>query len=320
MQGCTIFFPIFEAYTSRSQLRSSVESMGTPSEKWGSRESTAYTASTDKEFSVSSPQEVSPTATMTSSRRRGIYSMTALEKALEVNATPLLYFSATKDFTGENIIFLMWVRHFRAWWARARREHGLISYQSRYRLFRSATEIFITSVHTKTAEFPINIEGRIRLKLEAVFRGALWTMEAEGRVRNSNLVDPFDQQSELDWLASVKAPAFPAQRLGYQRPALSRDSSQDTKVESSMQEQEQEQILGMATTGPNLGPVDPEDAVPIPPEFNEHIFDEAEQEVKYMVVTNTWPRFIDSNRMHKDLQMENENGFMQNGQRQERAS
>ena len=87
MQGCTVFFPIFEAYTSRSQLRNSVESMGTPSDKWGSRESTVYTDSIQKELAAPSQQEqdVSPSTTMTSSRRRGIYSMTALDKALQVN-------------------------------------------------------------------------------------------------------------------------------------------------------------------------------------------------------------------------------------------
>ena len=142
-------------------------------------------------------------------------------------------------------------------------------------------------------------------------------MEAEGRVRGPRIVDPFDQQSELQWLESVEAPAFPAQTFGYQRPVLSRDSSQETRVESSVQDQEQEQILGVATNGPDLEPVAPDAAVPIPAEFNEHIFDEAEQEVKYLVVTNTWPRFIDSNRLHKELQFDHESGFMQTGQRRE---
>ncbi|KAK5003458.1 hypothetical protein LTR28_010156 [Elasticomyces elasticus] len=36
--------------------------------------------------------------------------------------------------------------------------------------------------------------------------------------------------------------------------------------------------------------------VAIPAAFDEHIFDKAEQSVKYMVLTNTWPKFVDSRR------------------------
>ena len=37
----------------------------------------------------------------------------------------------------------------------------------------------------------------------------------------------------------------------------------------------------------------------IPDEFDETIFDEAEKEIKYLVLTNTWPKFVRSSRISR---------------------
>jgi hypothetical protein len=45
----------------------------------------------------------------------------------------------------------------------------------------------------------------------------------------------------------------------------------------------------------------PETAADIPDNFDEHIFDEAETSVKYMVITNTWPKFVDLCKEHDEM-------------------
>ncbi|KAK3092184.1 hypothetical protein LTR53_019680, partial [Teratosphaeriaceae sp. CCFEE 6253] len=90
-----------------------------------------------------------------------LYRMAALEKALLINPTPLLHFAATKDFTAENIIFLLHVKQWRgAWRAAPRHTHsGALTVQAQDRLFNMALDIYAASVSDQTAEFPINLEG-----------------------------------------------------------------------------------------------------------------------------------------------------------------
>jgi hypothetical protein len=56
--------------------------------------------------------------------------------------------------------------------------------------------------------------------------------------------------------------------------------------------------------------------IKIPEDFNEMTFDAAESEVKYLILTNTWPRFVNAGRansqMSKDCDEEKGNNWTRN--------
>jgi hypothetical protein len=283
MQAATVFFPIFEAYRSRVQLRSTLAAVKSWEEKRKSGESsTGYSGST-KNNSIISSKKPGSTATSVSTRRKEMYTMAALEKALTVNATPLLHFAVTKEFTGENIVFLMQVRDWHAAWNCAVRDFGTVTGQVKHRLFNIAVEIFATSVHTKTADFPVNVEGKIRSSLEAIFGSAVIGIKHV----DENIVDPFNHHS----LGSMGL-----------KPPRSIPSKFDYDVcENYNASDSQENFIGSAKNDLGVIPEVPETAANIPAGFDEHVFDEAEASVKYMVITNTWPKFVDSCKEHDDM-------------------
>lgn len=218
-----------------------------------------------------------------------MYTMAALEKALAVNANPLLHFAATREFTGENIVFLMQVRDWRAAWNRAVRDFGTVTGQVKYRLFNIGVEIFATSVYTKTAEFPVNVEGKIRSSLEAVFGLAVVGIKHV----DENVVDPFNHHP-LTSIVLEPPRALPS-KFDYDASESRLDHSAYTASDS------QENFITPAKADLGVIPEVPETAADIPAGFDEHVFDEAEASVKYMVVTNTWPKFVDSCKEHDDM-------------------
>jgi hypothetical protein len=282
MQTAAIFFPIFEAYRSRAQLRSTLATVKSWEEKRKSGESyTGYSGST-KNNSFISKDKCSSTATSVSSRRREMYTMAALEKALTVNPQPLLEFAASREFTGENIVFLMQVRDWRAAWNRALRTFGTVTGQVKYRLFNIAVEIFATSVHIKTAEFPINVGGKIRSNLETVFGPAVVGVKR----LDENIVDPFNRYSLRS--IGLEPPKPLVSKFDYD-VAKFRDGQSNGNAARS-----QESIITSSKNDLDVIVEVPECEADIPDCFDQHIFDEAEASVKYMVVTNTWPKFVDS--------------------------
>ncbi len=222
--------------------------------------------------------------------------MATLEKALVKNPTPLLYFAASKEFTGENIIFLVQVRDWRAAWNRAVQDFGIVTGHARSFLFSMAVNIFATSIYTKTAEFPVNMEGKIRTRLEDVFASAV----SVTKQFDENIVDPFNRRS----VSSIRLK--PLQNLP-SRPDFDVSEPRCSDLEH-IASQSQESILPYTSnTGLRMVPVILKSMADIPVKFDEHIFDEAERSIKYMVFTNTWPKFVDSYREH-DVLIGNEMG------------
>jgi len=65
----------------------------------------------------STRQKITACTSTRGSRRGEIYTMNALEKALQTNSTSLLLFAALKDFSEENISVLDRVRDWKADWS-----------------------------------------------------------------------------------------------------------------------------------------------------------------------------------------------------------
>lgn len=102
------------------------------------------------------------------SRDKNMYRMSTLEMALLLNSAPLLCFAATKDFTAENIIFLVHIKEWREAWRTAPRAPltNEITAAAQDNLFRVGTDFYTASVCEHTADLPLNLEGYVRDALQ----------------------------------------------------------------------------------------------------------------------------------------------------------
>ena len=95
--------------------------------------------------------------------------MQALERALEIHARDLLEFAATKQFTGENIVFLTRVRAWKERWNRAHLAKTPMPLETKNKLYEAGKEIFDRNISLHTSQFPVNLESKIYRKLEGIF-------------------------------------------------------------------------------------------------------------------------------------------------------
>lgn len=273
MQACTIFFPVYESV---KYIITSTEfsDTGTLFEKRSlAGESTTTSDYPDNRSSDSLHLE-RPDSQQKSPRSREIYGMAALEKALVKNPGPLLHFAATKDFTAENITFLTQVRDWRSAWKTAPRKQGSVTQAAQFRLFQAASEIFSVTVDPHTAAFPINLDHRTREALNAVFKS-----RNHNPAPNPDPVDPFNA-----WSAKYLNRELSSNpRANKPKPIVWEPSDY---VSVSVEESKLPPHPGVRPFGHDLMVFDAA--------FDESVFDAAEQSVKYLVLTNTWRKFVDA--------------------------
>jgi len=231
-----------------------------------------------------------------------INTMASLRKALSVNPGPLLHFAATRDFTAENILFLVRVREWRSAWEVAPTTGMEISPPAFTNLFNMAVDIYSSLIDERTAEFPINIEDKIRRNLDAVFASA-------AAVSDSRRSTESDEQT-LFGEGSAKSDIVPFERITLKQMGNGSSSSSGSSPGSP-----QPQLWGVqnptATTVLGVKSL----ATPSPPPmtlfaphpcvrplgdakgviregFGKDVFDEAERSIEYLVLTNTWQKFV----------------------------
>lgn len=193
--------------------------------------------------------------------------MESLRKTLSINPVPLLDFAATKDFTAENILFLVQVRRWRQAWATASKGQSEVTESSRAGLFDMAAEMYQTLISERTADFPINIESKIKLRLDSIF---------ETTTPNSPSISATSFDDALD-------DGVPR----VQRMALRHLESSDSE----------KTLWNKTATVTILAPLSDEKPLvktttPIKDGFDEHVFDDAERSIEYLVLTNTWQKFV----------------------------
>lgn len=187
-----------------------------------------------------------------------MYNMQSLEKALATNPRDLLHFAATKEFTGENIIFLTQVRDWKESWAVAGGEIGVMTMDTKRKLYNNAAAIFFNTVCLQTAQFPINIEGKIYSVLEHLFQ-------------SKNIPAP-----------KVSATPFADDATGFELPEWSQQLSRlPSSTGHSLRDEE---------AAPMGYPFNINSNIPVG--FDGTVFDRAEASVKYMVLTNTWVKYV----------------------------
>ena len=265
MQVTTIFFPICEAILSKYRGRKILSLI----DDWQARNPQG---SSKKHLTADSTsyQDSTSARSSASSRKSQMYTMASLEKALIVNPRPLLVYAATKDFTAENIVFLMQVRRWKSTYSAASGFNGRVTDEPRALLFASAVDIYTSCVNEKTAEYPINVEGPIRNALDAVFSRAV----PEGKYTPNPDSGDFDKTVEM-------------MTMGRQSSNDSTNPIWEKGGHTSSQKE------SMFAAHPGVAPLGRSRAR-IPEEFNESVFDAAEKSIKYLVLTNTWWKFVSS--------------------------
>lgn len=300
MQFCTIFFPVFEVLLSSYRLREISRKVVSAQSNQG--ESDQLPSQADDGIQ-----------TITQSKREmKLYSMSSLEKALSRDPVPLLRFAATQDFSAENILFLMNLRRWRKAWMSAPRDidsRSGVTSDALVHLFNLAVEIYISSVHLQTNDFPINIESHIRTALDNIFEAAVpegrrstsdrgsqisyvpddqfGTLsafsETRGMLVTERVINEYeDEETEARSTVVVsgiwkKQPTTPDSKAATSKTSRSNNSEDDEKP--------------IFETHPCVRPLGRARAK-IPADFNERVFHEAEKSIKYLVLTNTWQKFV----------------------------
>ena len=144
-------------------------------------------------------------------------------------------------------------------------------------LFDKAVEIYAQCVNEKIAIFPINIEGGIRSRLDAIFEPAMKTFMwgNGGRDDQTDEIMPF-AGAEGEVPLSPMSPASLMKQLDWPLPATPTSRKSHFSVETG--------TYGREVEWKNMSEV--------PKEFDRKVFDAAEKSIKYLVVTNTWRKMI----------------------------
>ncbi|KAJ5086450.1 hypothetical protein NUU61_007757 [Penicillium alfredii] len=275
MEAMAVFVPCYELITSRRQRNRILGEL----QAWDEMRSSGVTK-------LDSGASHSKSETSTTSIPEA-YSRRALERCLAEDSSMLLRFAAAKEFSGENIIFLNYVRDWKAAWARITTTKPTYDWvrdpqYHRLHFFKIALEIYAACVDLKTAEFPINIESRIYTDLQAVFGDGVQYISAAILARGAanagadtrvyrNLPDSYTMNP-----SSHRKKSSAIVVVDEDTHALCLDDYPH----------ENQSIMHIEPRVPNT--------VAVSPVFGNGVFDQAEKSVKNLVFTNTWPKFVDS--------------------------
>ncbi|KAF2021076.1 hypothetical protein BU24DRAFT_383106 [Aaosphaeria arxii CBS 175.79] len=230
------------------------------------------------------PNSPAATTTTFNSHKSEMLTMAALENALRVNPDPLLRFAALKDFAGENVGFLVNIAQWKKNWfytTQAAEDH------LREQFF-SAVHIYASFVSLETSEFPVNLCSKEMKRLNTIFGPAAAALFLRPTSASSSHASatPFDVlESDTSSTTNLKS-----------------DVRLDDLGRSNLRSAAQMSEFG---TGPAV-PV-----IQVPEEFTTGVFDAAETEIKYLVLTNTWPKFVRCSQTVENLSNGNVEGDAQ---------
>ncbi|KAL4913899.1 hypothetical protein BDW62DRAFT_191682 [Aspergillus aurantiobrunneus] len=204
----------------------------------------------------------SDSAISDSSARESILNMSALEYVLERNPTPLQRFSALNDFSGENVAFLTSIAEWKATLPKAVRE-GVDASDDESK--EAVREAFNRALYIY-AEF-------------VSARHATFPVNISSQVLKK-LENVFETPACILYGADTgeSNPITPFNNAAVASPTYSDFS--ESSVAAIMN---RAQYMGEISRG-----------------FNASVFDEAEHSIKYLVLTNTWPKFVQRRRASTD--------------------
>jgi hypothetical protein len=280
MEIFTVAFPIFQVLKAQTLRQETLDAIASweKRQRGGEHSSDAtstiavsdYRSGKSVAFSTTTTIPNSPTDKVAArkssfeSQKSDMFTMVALENALRMNADPLLQFAALKDFSGENVSFLTHI----AEWTRGWSVGKIPTTEERHKQFVAAVRIYAHFVSLEFSEFPINISSREAKHLHQVFGAAASILLRRGSVC-SNDATPFDDPAP-DSSSTVDL------KTGINLHTLGRANLQS--------------VIRMTSLGKDDSLAD----FCIPEVFGPEIFDSAKKEIKYLVLTNTWPKFVNA--------------------------
>lgn len=224
-----------------------------------------------------------------------VMTMAALEHVLDKNPEPLRQFSARRDFSGENIAFLTAVAEWKQSLPPAfiRNRHNTAPELVRLQ-FTRALRIYTEFVSPRDAEFPINIDWHELRKLEGIFERAARSLYPKGVSKASGNGVPSEWRlaqesrggSEINMVTSPSNVSIPHHHH-------STDAGLTTSAETL--------ALDDAPTNVSDSQLFRGD---IPTAFDASVFDAAHGSIKYLVLTNTWPKYVREKRSSDSLSRE----------------
>jgi hypothetical protein len=307
MEVFTLGFPIYEISRSNTLRQETLDAIANWEKRQAADDDNADHSSMRSTTTLAvTAKSVGETTLMSNysldSQKSNMLTMTALENALRTNAIPLLEFAALKDFSGENVSFLTHIADWRRYWFSPR----LSTAEHHKQQFITAVRIYSHFISLEFSEFPINISSKEMKRLHQVFESAavLLNRRTRGSIDSdiSDSATPFDsiEPSYLPDSPTIpKSPGFlssPAPALLPPSPIKSEFEMKTTDLDS----------LGRANlrASSRMRRNSMEDLfanVQVPEAFRETIFDQAESEIKYLVLTNTWPKFVNAGRANSQL-------------------
>lgn len=298
MEVFAVGFPIFDVLKGNKLRKETLEAI----ENWEKRQAANLNdGSTTVNGSLNSPSAMSNTTTLKfnddrtlrskasfESSKSDMLTMTALENALRTNATPLLQFAALKDFSGENVSFLTHVADWRRYWFQPKASTA----DHRRKQFIAATRIYAQFISLEFSEFPINISSKEMKRLYTIFERAAIILHRSQRGSTysafSDNATPFDNVQPNDKPEMVSDSRSYNSESELHKPATNLDTlgRANLLAITRMQDMYREETLA---------------DIEIPETFTELVFDFAEREIKYLVLTNTWPKFVNMGRANSQM-------------------
>ncbi|KAJ5397025.1 hypothetical protein N7509_005138 [Penicillium cosmopolitanum] len=262
MEAVTIFLPCYELVVSMRQRNRILGKL----QAWYEKK-----ADDTDELDSETPRSQSEV-----SRLPEVYSRKALERCLEDDSSALLRFAAAKEFSGENIIFLNYVRDWKAAWAEINEQKPVYDWKRdplhhRLHFFKIAVEIYAACVDLRIAKFPINIESRIYSDLTEMFGDAVQLIGQSVPGGDGIRISP-------------ESYMVPTHRKKFSTVITLEEDTHALCLDAYPQESQS--IMHIEPRLPH--------SVIVPLDFTASAFDKAERSVKNLVFTNTWPKFIDS--------------------------
>ncbi|KAF4457124.1 hypothetical protein F53441_912 [Fusarium austroafricanum] len=276
----TIFWPCWEVLQHQNLRQETLDSIA----QWQRNKK----AGTDGARSVATGSTTIAQSALTSWSKDGsvkssasgesILTMEALEYVLERNPEPLQQFSALRDFSGENIAFLRAVAEWKSSLPASVRDPARFDEPSVQELvrerFNSALRIYTSYVSSRDAEFQINLSSQQQRRLEGVFENSARILFGDKKQ-----VDPALPFETFQMTSSVNKDKSSTASLHGSETGIMPSRSIDTQGYVS----DKAMYWG-----------------DIPDGFDATIFDDSEQHIKYLVLTNTWPKFVKDRRCSID--------------------
>ncbi|KAK4129828.1 hypothetical protein N657DRAFT_610514 [Parathielavia appendiculata] len=218
-----------------------------------------------------------------------VLTMAALEHVLDKNPEPLRQFSARRDFSGENIGFLTAVAEWKATFPpdllRSRDMTAVPDTVLRMQ-FTHALRIYTEFISPRDAEFPINIAGTDLRKLQGIFERAARASVTPA----ASMLAPIDAVTSFVDISPLPQAATATSGTLTSAKRSSRDSASELAI---LQPQARTKPAALSPGSRYYYPLY---QAGIPPAFDSSVFDAAQASIKYLVLTNTWPKYVRERR------------------------